>query len=54
MFDIFELLVAFLVTAGAAALQGTVGVGFAMVSVPILTLVNTGFAPSRKSCWRSP
>lgn len=33
------------ITAVAAALQGTVGVGFAMVSVPILTLVNSGFTP---------
>ncbi len=40
-----ELLIALFVTAAAAALQGTVGVGFAMVSVPILTLVNTEFTP---------
>lgn len=45
MFTPIELLIALLVTAGAAALQGTVGLGFAMVSVPLLTLVNSGFTP---------
>ena len=45
MYSVFELIVAFLITAAAAALQGTVGVGFAMVSVPILTLVNSGLTP---------
>ena len=40
-----ELIIALLVTAAAAALQGTVGVGFAMVSVPILTLVDSSFTP---------
>jgi uncharacterized membrane protein YfcA len=33
------------VTAGAATIQGTVGLGFAMVSVPLLSLIDTGLAP---------
>ena len=45
VFDVLELIIALLVTAAAAALQGTVGVGFAMVSVPILTLINSDFTP---------
>lgn len=45
MFSTFELIIALLVTAAAAALQGTVGVGFAMVSVPVLTLLNSDFTP---------
>ena len=45
MFSPLELIIALVITAAAAALQGTVGVGFAMVSVPILTLVNSGFTP---------
>ncbi len=36
---------ALVVTAGAATIQGTVGIGFAMVSVPILSLIDTGLAP---------
>jgi uncharacterized membrane protein YfcA len=45
VFSTIELVIALLVTAAAAALQGTVGIGFAMVSVPILTLINSGFTP---------
>ena len=45
MFSPLELIIALVITAAAASLQGTVGVGFAMVSVPILTLVNSGFTP---------
>jgi uncharacterized membrane protein YfcA len=45
VFSPFELIIAILVTAAAAALQGTVGVGFAMVAVPILTLVNSDLTP---------
>lgn len=45
MFSTLELIIALLVTAVAAALQGTVGVGFAMVSVPVLTLLNSDFTP---------
>ncbi len=33
------------VTAGAATIQGTVGLGFAMVSVPILSLIDARLAP---------
>jgi len=35
-----------LVTVGAAAIQGTVGVGFAMVSVPVLALIDPELAPA--------
>jgi hypothetical protein len=45
MFTPFEIIVALLLTAIAAALQGTVGLGFALLSVPTLTLVNSGFTP---------
>ncbi len=45
MFSPLELIIALVITAAAASLQGTVGVGFAMVSVPILTLVNSDFTP---------
>ncbi|MCL1595409.1 MAG: sulfite exporter TauE/SafE family protein [Actinomycetia bacterium] len=38
-------LVAFAVTLGAAVVQGTVGVGFAMISVPILLLIDPQLAP---------
>lgn len=38
--------VALAVTAGAATVQGTVGIGFAMISVPILSLVHPDLAPS--------
>lgn len=38
-------LVAIAITAGAAAVQGTVGVGFAMIAVPVLSLVNPDLAP---------
>jgi hypothetical protein len=37
--------VAFAITLGAALIQGTVGLGFAMVSVPILSLVDPRLAP---------
>jgi hypothetical protein len=38
-------LLALAITAGAAAVQGTTGVGFAMISVPILSLLNPLLAP---------
>lgn len=38
--------VALAVTAGAAAVQGTVGIGFAMISVPILSLIHPDLAPA--------
>jgi uncharacterized membrane protein YfcA len=37
--------VALLITAIAASVQGTVGLGFAMVSVPLLSLVHPSLAP---------
>ncbi len=37
--------IALFVTTGAAALQSTVGIGFAIVSVPILSMVDTRLAP---------
>ncbi|MEN8041286.1 MAG: sulfite exporter TauE/SafE family protein [Actinomycetota bacterium] len=36
---------ALLITAGAASFQGTVGLGFAMVSVPLLSLIHPSLAP---------
>lgn len=39
------LVVAWLVTAGAAAVQATVGSGFAVVSVPVLALVDPRLVP---------
>ena len=40
-----ELLVALVVTAAGAVVQGTIGVGFGVLSVPILSLVNPVLAP---------
>jgi len=39
------LIIALLVTFFAAAIQGVVGIGFAMVSVPILALIDPALAP---------
>ena len=39
------LIIALLVTFLAAAIQGVVGIGFAMVSVPILALIDPALAP---------
>jgi uncharacterized membrane protein YfcA len=39
------LILAFVITAIAATLQGSVGLGFAMVSVPLLTLIDPRLAP---------
>ncbi|MCL1692867.1 MAG: sulfite exporter TauE/SafE family protein, partial [Actinomycetia bacterium] len=39
------LITALIVTFIAAAIQGVVGMGFAMVSVPILALINPSLAP---------
>jgi hypothetical protein len=36
---------ALIITAGAASVQGTVGLGFAMVSVPLLSLIHPSLAP---------
>ncbi len=41
----FELVIALVVTALGAIVQGTIGVGFGMLSVPILSLVNPLLAP---------
>ncbi|MGB9358692.1 MAG: sulfite exporter TauE/SafE family protein [Acidimicrobiia bacterium] len=43
--SIVGLIIALLVTFFAAAIQGVVGVGFAMVSVPILALIDPALAP---------
>jgi uncharacterized protein len=43
--DLPTLIIAFVVTAIAAAVQGTVGVGFAMIAVPILSLLDPRLAP---------
>ncbi|MCB1246339.1 MAG: sulfite exporter TauE/SafE family protein [Acidimicrobiia bacterium] len=43
---LFVWILAAAVTAGAAMVQGTVGVGFAMVSVPILALLDPALAPA--------
>lgn len=40
-----ELIIALIVTFGAAAVQGTIGLGFAVVSVPILRAVSPLLAP---------
>ena len=40
-----ELLVAVLVTLGAALIQGTIGIGFNIISVPILALIDPRLAP---------
>lgn len=40
-----ELAIALVVTAIGAIVQGTIGIGFAVVSVPILSLVNPVLAP---------
>ena len=40
-----EWIIALVVTAWAASLQGVVGLGFAMVSVPILSLIDPRLAP---------
>ncbi len=42
---LWELLLAALITAGGAAVQSAVGVGFAMVSVPLLAIVDGTLAP---------
>ena len=40
-----DLAIALVVTFFAAAIQGVVGLGFAMVSVPILALIDPSLAP---------
>lgn len=41
----FELAIALVITALGAIVQGTIGIGFAVLSVPILSLVNPVLAP---------
>jgi uncharacterized membrane protein YfcA len=43
--SLFALTLALVITAIAAMLQGTVGMGFAMVSVPLLALIDPRLAP---------
>lgn len=43
--SVVELLIALAVTAASAAVQGTIGVGFGVLSVPILSLINPALAP---------
>lgn len=43
--DPWILAVTFLVTAASAALQGTIGFGFAVVAVPVLSLLDPSLAP---------
>ncbi len=42
---LWELVLAALITAGAAAVQSGVGIGFAMVSVPLLALIDGSLSP---------
>ena len=44
-YELGELLLASFVVFGAATVQGAVGFGFAVVCVPILTLINPLMAP---------
>jgi len=41
----WELVLALIVTAAAAGMQGTIGFGFALVSVPLLSLIDPVLAP---------
>ncbi len=43
--SITSWVLALVITAGAASIQGTVGIGFGMVSVPILSLIDPQLAP---------
>ncbi len=42
---LWELVLAAVITAGGAAVQSAVGVGFAMVSVPLLAILDANLAP---------
>ncbi|QQR90085.1 MAG: sulfite exporter TauE/SafE family protein [Myxococcales bacterium] len=44
-FDIQQLTLAWIVTAFAGVVQGTIGFGYAVLSVPVLALINPLFAP---------
>ena len=43
--SLVDLTLALVITAIAAMLQGSVGLGFAMVSVPLLSLIDPRLAP---------
>ncbi len=43
--SIIAWVLALFITAAAASLQGTVGLGFAMISVPLLSLIHPSLAP---------
>ncbi|GMQ92745.1 MAG: sulfite exporter TauE/SafE family protein [Acidimicrobiia bacterium] len=43
--SLFAWILALIITVGAASVQGTVGLGFAMVSVPLLSLIHPSLAP---------
>ena len=43
--SVTELLIALAITAAGAVVQGTIGVGFGVLSVPILSLINPVLAP---------
>lgn len=45
MFTVSEILIGIVVVAVSASLQGSIGFGFAVLSVPILTLVDPAFTP---------
>lgn len=45
MYPPVVLIIALVVTAAASTLQGTIGFGFAVISVPILTLLYPGLTP---------
>ncbi len=45
MFTVAEVVAASLVACAAGALQGSVGFGFAIISVPVLSLIDDRFAP---------
>lgn len=45
MFTVSEILIGIVVVTVSASLQGSIGFGFAVLSVPILTLVDPAFTP---------
>ena len=45
MYETWELIGALVIVSLGAALQGSIGFGFAVVSVPVLTLLNPEFVP---------
>ncbi|KAA3641898.1 MAG: sulfite exporter TauE/SafE family protein, partial [Armatimonadetes bacterium] len=45
MMSILVWVAALMITAGAAAVQGTVGIGFGVISIPILALLHPDLVP---------